>query len=66
MPEKRVVPRMPNKKIQKATITIKLAMLGTEFIREMIDSLSPLFLEMSLRGLKILSIRRALRKLILY
>ena len=63
MPPNKFISRIANKNIKNNTIKSKFTILGIELIKLVIASFKPLFLEISLRGRKILSIRRAFKKL---
>lgn len=52
---------MANKNTKKTTMIYSLAILGIERMREIIATLSPLFLEITLKGRKTLSILSDLR-----
>ena len=57
-----MVQRIAIIKMKKVVIISKLTMSGIEFISDVIASFKLLFLEMSLNGLRILSILKAFKK----
>lgn len=61
-----MVPRIPRSTRKKSTIISIFAMSGIELMRVMMASFKPLFLAMSLSGLKILSILKLFKKPRLY
>jgi hypothetical protein len=63
VPANKFISRIANKNIKNSTIKSKFPIFGIELSKLVIASFNPLFLEMSLRGRKILSIRRAFKKL---
>jgi hypothetical protein len=57
-----VVYRMAKRKMKNSTIIYKLIMEGIELNRDVMATFNPSFLEISLNGLRILSILRDLMK----